>query len=162
MEPIAGAFHRRGVHRVFGGFPRRLGALENAQAALHEAHHGGGLGAAPAGGFGVGVRCDGRAKAVHGLGVGGDDLGGEQGFGDVGRVVGGDRGHGGFDAGFEAAVRAGGGRREGGAQGVEDVEGGGRREVGEGVGCGHGSGCRGCGWRCDVGVRYNDFNSLFW
>jgi hypothetical protein len=114
------------------------------------AHHGGGLAAAAPGGFGIGVRCHGRAEAIHGLGVGRDDLRGEQGLRDVGRAVGDDCPHRGFDASFEAALGAGGGRREGGAQGMEDVEGGGRREVGDGVGWGHGSACWGLGGTCGV------------
>jgi hypothetical protein len=42
--------HGGGLHRRRGLFPHRLSALERTRPALHEAHHGDGLGAAADGG----------------------------------------------------------------------------------------------------------------
>jgi hypothetical protein len=61
----------------------RLVALEHAQAALHVAHHHAGLGSAAAGILGLRAGLDGEAHAVLAMGIGADDLGGEQGLAGI-------------------------------------------------------------------------------
>ena len=94
--------------------------------------------------FGSLAVFQGEAEAILGVGVGGDDLGGEQGLGGVGRAVADDRRHRGFVAHGVVCPRC---RRRAAASWcarVEHVQGGGRREVRQGRGGVHG-GCWGWG-----------------
>ena len=89
-EPISGTLHRRGVHRCLGFFAFRLHALQFAQPLSHLTHHAGGLGATAQSRRKVVSVMAGEAEAVHGAGVGGDNLGGELGLESVGGMQSGD------------------------------------------------------------------------
>ena len=122
-EPVAGTLHRRVLHRGLGFGLRCLHALPRAQIALHLTHHADGLGAAAAGFRGVRAGDDGEAKAVLGMRIGADDLGGEIGLEGIGGIQGDDRRHGGFLA-VGAGFRGVGDRRwKETAQGGEDFAG---------------------------------------
>jgi hypothetical protein len=93
VEPVASADHL--LTSAGGGssdrrFPRGLHALQCAQPALHQVHHGNGVRSAAKDGLRPLARLGGEAKALRGVGLGTDDLGGEQGFEGIGGAQRGD------------------------------------------------------------------------
>ena len=101
--------------------PHRLDAQQQRAGTPRLAHHGRGLGGAFQDARGVGGVFAGQPQAVQGLGVGGDELGGERHLLGVGGQQGGDFGDGGVVAADEIFLRVGGGRGKAGPEGVDDL-----------------------------------------
>ena len=110
------------------------------EAALRGTHHGGGLGSAATAILGQPLGLSGEAQAIHGVGVGGNDPGGEPSLDGIPGVQLGDGGDGGFVARGTFLSYVGDRRGQRLGQDVQRVTGDGRGEVGEGFGDGHGAG----------------------
>ena len=83
-----------GMHGDIGLPARGLHAQESGEPTVHPPHHGDGLGPAAQNVLRRLARLCGGAEAVHGVEMGADDLGGEQGLGGIDRAEGGDGGGG--------------------------------------------------------------------
>ncbi len=103
------------------------------EAALRGTHHGGGLGSAATAILGQPLGLSGEAQAIHGVGVGGNDPGGEPSLDGIPGVQLGDGGDGGFVARGTFLSYVGDRRGQRLGQDVQRVTGDGRGEVGEGI-----------------------------
>jgi hypothetical protein len=126
--------------RGIGFSARGLHAPEREESALRGTHHGYGLGSAATAILRLPARLPGEAQAIHCVGVGGNDPGGETSLDGLPRVQLGDGGDGGLIARGTLLRHVGDRRRQRLGQHVQRVTGDGRGEVGKGFGDGHGLG----------------------